>query len=93
MIKRFVNWAKNENIWDLLAWASLAMIFLWLVAKLFGLINTPLIIELMPYFGVVFFAGRMFQKVEMLDTDMNKVKDRVYDIDRRIIRFESKSTI
>lgn len=101
MIKRFIAWIKKEDFWDLMAWASLAMIFFWAVAKSFGWINTPTVIEMIPIFGAVFWAGRMFQQHEDIKKDLkdfkketkhnfSEIKSEINTIDKRLIRVETK---
>ncbi len=88
MIKRFIEWARKESFWDLMAWASLAMIFFWALAKSFGWINTPILIEMIPLFGAVFWAGRMFQQLEdsrkELSDHKNETRKGFQDIKHQI---------
>lgn len=59
----------NNNptkVWEVITWASLAVIFLWAVAKALGLIKTPLIIELLPLFAAVFAAGGFSKYVKLM---------------------------
>jgi len=79
---------NKEKILDLVAWLSLASIFLWALAKSFGFINTPNLVEMLPFFGAVFVAGRMFQKMEYLGYDMKQVKKRLYQVNTRVVRLE-----
>ncbi len=95
MIMKIINWVKKESIWDLLAWASLAMIFFWALAKSFGWINTPVIIEMLPLFGAVYWAGRMFQQmddikkdVRQLKKEMNMTRIDIHDLDKRLTGVE-----
>lgn len=97
MIKRFINWIKKEDFWDLMAWASLAMIFFWALAKSFGWINTPNVIEMLPYFGIVFFVGRIFQKMETSEielrnvkSDTEKIKQKLHTHDLKFVKIENK---
>ncbi len=84
MIKRFINWVRHEDFWDLMAWASLAMIFFWAVAKSFGWINTPALIEMLPFFGAVFWGGRMFQQSEDVKRDLHEVKKEIVKINEKL---------
>ena len=52
---------SSRNFWEFVVWFSLGMIFLWALAKSFGLIKTPFIIEMMPLFWAIFAAGGFFQ--------------------------------
>lgn len=81
---------NKEKILDFLTWLALASIILWAIAKSFGFIDTPNLIEMLPVFGAVFVAGRMFQKIEYLGYDMKLVKKKLYQIDTRVVRLEEK---
>ena len=70
---------KNKlSIWDLIAWLVLFLILLWLILKVTGIINTPILIEYAPYFGAVYLAGWAMHKLETAVSDvekLNKFKD------------------
>lgn len=51
------------DIWDFIIWISLIILISYIIAKLFGLINTPEWINLIPMITLVFFAGAFYQKV------------------------------
>ena len=48
------------------------LIILWLILKVSGIIQTPLLIEYAPIFGAVYLAGWAMHK---LDTAVDDVKD------------------
>jgi hypothetical protein len=61
--------------WDIIAWIVLFGIFVWVVLKVMGVINTPLIIEYASIFGAVYLAGWAMHK---LDTTDDEIKDLKY---------------
>jgi hypothetical protein len=63
---------KRVNFWDILAWVVLGGIFVWLILKSFGIINTPYLVEYAPLFGAVYLAGWAMKK---LDTAVEDIKD------------------
>jgi len=63
---------RSLNFWDVLAWIILGGIFLWILLKVLGIINTPSLIEFAPYFGAVYLAGWAMHK---LDTAVDDIKD------------------
>ncbi|VVB83827.1 Uncharacterised protein [uncultured archaeon] len=63
---------KRFSIWDILAWVILIGIALWVLLKVLGIINTPLLIEYAPIFGAVYLAGWAMHK---LDTAVDEIKD------------------
>ena len=63
---------RISKFWDTLAWIVLGLILLWLILKVFGIINTPDILTYAPYFGAVYLAGWAMKK---LDTAVDDIKD------------------
>jgi len=69
---------KRINIWDIIAWIVLIGILLWLLLKVFGIINSPELVTYAPYFGAVYLAGWAMHKLETVAKDinnLNKFKD------------------
>ncbi len=62
------------TIWDIIAWAVLAGIFIWLILKLSGVINTPTLIEYAPIFGAVYLAGWAMHKLDTASDDIKELK-------------------
>ena len=65
---------KVLSIWDIIAWIVLAGILLWLILKVFGIINTPILIEYAPYFGAVYLAGWQIHKLASIASDVRELK-------------------
>jgi len=65
---------KRVNFWDILAWVVLAGIFIWLILKVSGIINTPALVELAPYFGAVYLVGWAMKKLDMAVEDVKGLK-------------------
>ena len=84
------------SISDWLTWIVLAYIFIWLVLKSAGIINTPLWLEYSPLFCAVYLAGKYVkeishikEKVEKTDVNVEKTEVKVEGIDKRVINLES----
>ena len=65
---------KEMSFWDILAWVVLAGILIWLVLKMFGVINTPILIEYAPYLGAVYLAGWQIHKLATVAEDVKDLK-------------------
>lgn len=65
---------KRISIWDVIAWIVLFLILIWLILKVFGLINTPVLIEYAPYFGAVYLAGWQMHKLSAVASDVRELK-------------------
>lgn len=62
---------KKYSVWDVLAWICVAGIFLWLILKVAGVINTPVLLEYAPYFGVAYLLGWNVHKLDNLSDKAN----------------------
>ncbi|HLC85976.1 MAG TPA: hypothetical protein VJG30_01690 [Candidatus Nanoarchaeia archaeon] len=85
------------NIYTAIFWISLVSILIWLILKALGYINTPPLIELMPFFSAVFGAGAFFQmirdiknRVINVESEIKDVKMTVHSLDKRVTVLESK---
>ena len=65
---------KKTSVWDIIAWIVLAGILIWLILKVFGVINTPILIEYAPYFGAVYLAGWQIHKLAVVASDVRELK-------------------
>ena len=60
--KEYLQTWIPENANQAVFIASLAIILLWIILKVLGIIQTPLIIEVMPLLAAVFAAGAFFSE-------------------------------
>ena len=92
---------RKITFWDVLFWIAMAVLVVYIVAKLTGLINTPEWVDLIPIITLVFIIGAFYQKVmgfmEMmsnrtsyLKNNLDKTLDKVIGHDKRISYLESK---
>jgi len=65
---------KKLSFWDILAWVVLAGILIWLILKVAGVINTPVILEYAPYFGAVYIAGWQIHKLYSVAEEVQGLK-------------------
>lgn len=66
---------KKLSIWDIIAWVVLAGILLWLILKMLGVINTPVLLEYAPYLGAVYIAGWQINKLSNVAEDVKDLKN------------------
>jgi len=65
---------RGLNFWDILAWVVLAGILLWLILKMLGIINTPVLVEYAPYLGAVYIAGWQINKLAVVAKEVEGLK-------------------
>ncbi len=69
---------EKLNLWDVLAWIVLFGIVIWIILKMLGIINTPILIEYVPYFGIAYLLGWNIHKLEYISSrveSFEKFKD------------------
>lgn len=82
---------RKFDIWDVLFWFFMLVLVGYIIAKLFGFINTPDWISLLPLISVVFLIGisyqrimnfidRMFVRTDYLKNNLDNVKEGVVGI-------------
>ena len=54
---------RKITIWDIIFWIAMAVLIIYIIAKLTGLINTPDWVNLIPLITIVFIMGAFYQKV------------------------------
>ena len=65
---------RGASFWDVIAWIVLAGILVWLILKTMGIINTPILLEYAPYFGIVYLAGWQIHKLETVAKNVQELK-------------------
>lgn len=82
---------KRMSFWDILAWIVLFLILLWLILKMLGYINTPVLIEYAPYFGAVYLAGwamstlvRATQDINRINRNLSYLNNKTNELDKNI---------
>ena len=92
------------KIYTIIFWLSLLSIFIWLILKVLGIINTPQLIELLPYFSAVFGAGAFFQMIRDIKDRLNKLESennkgfkefepRINILDKRVAILEPRHNL
>ncbi len=75
---------KGMSFWDVLAWIVLALILLWLILKVIGVISTPDLIEYAPYFGIVYLDGWAMSSLFRTVEDVKMIKRNLSFLNKKI---------
>ncbi|MFH0752835.1 MAG: hypothetical protein V1914_04555 [archaeon] len=80
--------AQNK-IWTALFWIGVLLLLGWALGKSLGLINSPVWVEMLPYFGVGFSLtaggvklGRALEKLDFVCKDVHDMKKDIREIQR-----------
>ena len=80
---------RKINILDIIAWIVLAGILLWLVLKVFGVLNTPNLIESAPYFGIVYLAGWAMHKLDIVSKSVIRMGSTLRDLEKDVLMIKT----
>lgn len=64
---------SKYSFWDILAWICVIGIFLWLILKVTGVINTPVLLEYSPFFGIAYLLGWNIHKLDNISNKVNSL--------------------
>ncbi len=70
----------KQKIYDFIFWTSMSVILVWIILKGFGIINTPVFIQLIPYAGGIFAFGIFFQMIKDLKEQIKDIKSEVKEV-------------
>lgn len=84
----------KKTIWDILFWIGMLLLLLFITAKLFGWINTPDWINLLPLATLWFIIGTFYQKVNEFANRMyvrtDFLKNKLEEHSKRLTILEEK---
>jgi len=90
---------KNKNFWDFLAWIAFAIMVLYGLGKVTGVLNSPLPIDVAALFSGAYFLGRYAQKISHMSKeidnsakDIGDIKDDLRQLDKKCPVFKGQGT-
>lgn len=83
----------KKSVLDILFWLGMAVLITWIIAKLFGIINTPEWINLIPLITLAFligifyqdvksFMGQMYIRTDWFKNKLNNHEERLNDLEK-----------
>ncbi len=71
---------EKQKIYDFVFWTSMSVVAVWIVLKAVGVINTPIIVQLIPYAGGIFAFGAFFQLIKEVKNQVKEIKDDLGEV-------------
>lgn len=73
------------NFWDILAWISFGIVFLYFLLKIFGVLKSPIIADTIALISAAYFVGKYAQKIDhnaqKIDYNTQKLDQTTQKID------------
>ena len=70
----------NKNmakIWDILSWIAFAIVFLYFLLKILGVLNSPVSIDVITLLSGAYLLGRHVKKIDIVVDDVEYLKKDV----------------
>ena len=87
---------RRWDVYDWIFWICEGLLGLWILAKLLGFIQTPLLIELLPFLTLGFMAGNFYRKIitklEHVEHELASLRQDISHHDQRIHALELNKT-
>ena len=68
MTNQRISWS------DIIFWLALIVLIIWIVLKVLGYINTPAVVDAIPYISGIFIAGTVWQQFRNMQNDLHSIK-------------------
>lgn len=79
MIKKIIRYAR-EDFWDFLSWIAFAIGVIYVFLKVRGMLQSPVISDIIGIGSVAYFLGIKSQKIETVERDLNSVKGDISEL-------------
>lgn len=77
---------EKTSIWEIIAWIGLALLGVWIILKLFGIIESPLIFELAPEIAFFLILGSLLADMKNLKSNVRDVRLDVRNIGGSLVK-------
>ena len=81
----------NPKVYDWVFWISLAVVAIWMILKIFGVIHSPVWQDMLPFAGVImaiaaYFqkTGASLQKIDHIVQDLHDFKNEMRDFRKEV---------
>ena len=77
------------SIADIVFWLALFVLVVWIILKATGFINSPIIVEIIPYISGIFILGAAWQQFRDMRKDIIYIKN----VNRRFLKVEHEHNL
>lgn len=91
---------KRIAWWDLLIVFGITVLLIWALLKSFGIIHSPVWVEMIPYFSVIFAfigavykLGKIMEGINNMKLGLDKVLDRLGIIETKVNKIENEHNL
>lgn len=68
---------RNVSVWEIIAWVGLALLVVWIILKIFRVIESPLILEMTPIITLCLILGSLLADMKNTKTEIKDVKSEI----------------
>jgi len=83
---------KKRNIWDILVWVAFAIVLIYILLKILGVIKSPVTIDIIALLSGAYFVGRYAKRIDDTFNDIENIKEDIKELDGKCPVFKEKRT-
>jgi len=69
---------KKTSIWEIIAWIGLFILGIWIILKLSGIVQTPLLFEIAPEIALFLILGSLLADMKNLKFEVRKISSGLF---------------
>lgn len=77
---------RNVSVWEIIEWIGLTILIIWVILKLFRIIESPLTFELAPIITLCLILGGLLADMKNTKTEIRNVKSELRRITDSLIK-------
>ena len=82
----------KKSIWDILVWVAFAIVIIYILLKILGIIQSPITVDIIALLSGAYFVGRYAKRIDDTFDDIVNVKEDVRELNRKCPIFKEKGT-
>lgn len=84
--------SRGVSAIDVIGWVAFAIVFMYLLLKITGVISSPLTIDLVALISGAFFVGKYAMKIDYFFKDLENIKTDMRALDKECPVFQRRKT-
>ncbi len=81
---------KRRGVWDTLVWIAFAIVVVYILLKMLGIIKSPITIDIIALFSGAYFVGRYAKRIDDTFKDIKNIKRDIIELNRKCPIFKGR---
>lgn len=77
---------RSISVWEIIAWIGLILLIIWIILKLFRVIESPLVFDMAPIITLCLILGGLLADMRNIRADTKNVKSEISRVTNSLIK-------